>query len=786
MRAETATSESLLKHVNWLKALALRLVRDASEADDVVQQTLLQALRRPPRDPQAMGAWLARVAQNEARQMVRGDQARQRREQRVGRHQDPRGGRRRDGQKAALPTIDIVERAELHRRLVDALLAVEEPFRTVVLLRYFDGLETKDIAESLGCSPVTVRTRLKRGLDRLRSAMDARSDGERRGWTLSLLVCVDPEDLNAARPTLTSGAVGGAGAVSHLSLPLVLAAVLALSFVVVVILWLVPWEAREGRGGQDVATPGAALEEGRVPRLEGRPRQPERALPRTAASASGAKSAEDEFLASWDLKRGLPMGETLLRGMVVDKNGEPIPGSLVFLRAKSGQPPAVDDPLTWSVRAAADGHFELADTWAARSFACAWAPGYERAYIEHLEAAEDLVFVLPEAPVVLVRVLPPVVSRRFQQDVQKACVRVRLTDPGGREFPRPDEPLRAEWSQPAVPGTATAVRIPQGARAHLTAAGPRLASEPAFARVPHAAKMIRFQLVQAGEIGVRIVDAASGQPIPWNSDGGSYLDLSHVQSGFSPEGWGGWERGASDGYRWRGGVPVGEFEVQIRQRGYLPAAKRIRLSVRAPGQSVKVEIPLVRNMGVVTLTLHVSHAEDSQRAGSRVEGGLRVFLRRTEDHRALWKHGSGMQSPRESHSLAFVLPELSPGLYDVLIWGGSIAPGVAYLRAVRLEGGADVSVDMALRDGYGFRPSDVLGEAPGSPLELRAEGETLGVLPWIWRGVPHETDENGFASVGPGGYIGPYPKATLTIVERLPSGQVRRQPIKPSIRPPLR
>src|SRR5205814_10341316 len=49
-----ATPEELLAHAGWVRALARELVRDASTADDLVQETWLAALRHPPRAGSSM------------------------------------------------------------------------------------------------------------------------------------------------------------------------------------------------------------------------------------------------------------------------------------------------------------------------------------------------------------------------------------------------------------------------------------------------------------------------------------------------------------------------------------------------------------------------------------------------------------------------------------------------------------------------------------------------------------------------------------------------------------
>ena len=116
----------LLRHATWLRALARALVRP-DEVDDVVQETWAAALSRPPGSAAALRTWLERVVRNIAFQFARRSDRRARREQ-----------------AAALPesqpaTADVVARAALHRELVGRVLALDEPTRSVVLLRFFDG-----------------------------------------------------------------------------------------------------------------------------------------------------------------------------------------------------------------------------------------------------------------------------------------------------------------------------------------------------------------------------------------------------------------------------------------------------------------------------------------------------------------------------------------------------------------------------------------------------------------------------------------------------------------------
>ncbi len=67
------------------------------------------------------------------------------------------------------------------------MLALREPYRGTVLLRYFDGLDPCEIAARTSVPVETVRTRLKRAAAQLREAMDARHGGSRGAWAVVLV-----------------------------------------------------------------------------------------------------------------------------------------------------------------------------------------------------------------------------------------------------------------------------------------------------------------------------------------------------------------------------------------------------------------------------------------------------------------------------------------------------------------------------------------------------------------------------------------------------------------------
>jgi hypothetical protein len=98
---------------------------------------------------------------------------------------------------------------EQHRRVVEALLELNDSTRTSILLRYLEGLAPRDIAARSGEPVETVRTRIKRGLATLRSRLDER-EGGRGAWAAMLAPLTDAAS-NAApltAPTLAANTAG--------------------------------------------------------------------------------------------------------------------------------------------------------------------------------------------------------------------------------------------------------------------------------------------------------------------------------------------------------------------------------------------------------------------------------------------------------------------------------------------------------------------------------------------------------------------------------------------------
>ena len=203
-----------LEDCAWLRAFARSLLEDAQRADDAAQETWVAAIERGPRGGRIPRGWLATVVRNRARQFRRSEARRAVHEQ--------RGGRDARAPSAA----EVVERIALQKRLLEAVDALGEPYRTAIVMRFFDGLPPREIARRQGRPVKTVDTHLARGLAKLRERLDEGDRGARNAWLTVL--------LPLAKPSKGALAVGLLGAVMNLKL-LLAAVVLLLSGA---ILWL--------------------------------------------------------------------------------------------------------------------------------------------------------------------------------------------------------------------------------------------------------------------------------------------------------------------------------------------------------------------------------------------------------------------------------------------------------------------------------------------------------------------------------------------------------------------
>jgi RNA polymerase sigma factor (sigma-70 family) len=189
------SSRELLTQTDWVRALARRLVDDAAQADDLVQETLLAALEGRPSAAGSLRPWLAAVLRRRLAFWRRGQARRQQREL------------ARASAETVPSSAELIERAETQGVVVQAIAALREPYRTVLLLRFYEGLQPREIARRRGVPAATVRSQLSRGLEELGRELDGSFGGERRRWALALVPLALEASRRASSPLTIAGLV---------------------------------------------------------------------------------------------------------------------------------------------------------------------------------------------------------------------------------------------------------------------------------------------------------------------------------------------------------------------------------------------------------------------------------------------------------------------------------------------------------------------------------------------------------------------------------------------------
>jgi RNA polymerase sigma-70 factor (ECF subfamily) len=201
-------TETLLANAEWLRRLATCLVDDAADAADLVQGTWVAALRRPPAPDRPPRPWLAQVLRNVFRMEARASARRRAREKQAARDL-----------LTAQPSAPVVlERLQIQKTVAALLVELEEPYRTTLTLRFFDGLEPAAIGRMQDVPAGTVRWRVNEGLRRLRQRLDEVHGGRRDAWRSVLLPLLAPRGRRGLTAMGSLGSKAGLGAAGGLAL----------------------------------------------------------------------------------------------------------------------------------------------------------------------------------------------------------------------------------------------------------------------------------------------------------------------------------------------------------------------------------------------------------------------------------------------------------------------------------------------------------------------------------------------------------------------------------------
>ena len=167
-RRHSALKELYGRHGQRLRAMVDNVVHEEAEADDVLQEILLQIWKEAdhysPKAGKPLG-WIVTIARRRAIDRLRRRQAYSRARERYGERvmRQPRNQRREE--------YDPFVLSDLHRFLKKCMRDLPQFQREAVDLAFFKGLSHSEIAAATHAPLGTVKTRLELGLQKLSQAI---------------------------------------------------------------------------------------------------------------------------------------------------------------------------------------------------------------------------------------------------------------------------------------------------------------------------------------------------------------------------------------------------------------------------------------------------------------------------------------------------------------------------------------------------------------------------------------------------------------------------------------
>ena len=158
LRTDKEITEIYHRNVDTVYRICYSFMKNKTEAEDMVQETFLRLISagKTFQNLRHEKAWLIVTASNLCKDQLK---------------RFYRTDEDLDAHTALAGETDVPDNPVL-----EAILRLEENYKTVVYLYYYEGYSTAEIAKYIRCPQATVRTRLSRARNQLKSMLGGESE----------------------------------------------------------------------------------------------------------------------------------------------------------------------------------------------------------------------------------------------------------------------------------------------------------------------------------------------------------------------------------------------------------------------------------------------------------------------------------------------------------------------------------------------------------------------------------------------------------------------------------
>jgi RNA polymerase sigma-70 factor (ECF subfamily) len=173
-KQDRALSDLYDRYAKLLYGMALTILHDTDEAEDVLQEVFVQVWKKASLYQPELGApknWLVRIAHNRAINLLRSRRNRQKQsEVSISNDSDKQSPEVAKLDSGDNPLVDVVRQSETES-IGRALATLPEEQRILVELAFYQGYSHSEMAEKLSLPLGTVKTRIRSGIQALRGQL---------------------------------------------------------------------------------------------------------------------------------------------------------------------------------------------------------------------------------------------------------------------------------------------------------------------------------------------------------------------------------------------------------------------------------------------------------------------------------------------------------------------------------------------------------------------------------------------------------------------------------------